>query len=324
MFGNKAILERGMLKVAPLKDSSALIGDPEALRKVWREEGVLFLRGVMDPELIGWAREKFRGALASEDLIDPEMEEPLWTGAKPRTRRPCDAIGTTVWHEVVKHPLLNSIIGDLFEAEPKWIPIVGHRSSMPTGPIDPGQDIFAGRHQDGYFNEGIQFTICWMPIRDTDLNSGSFAVAPGTHLRGNLHEEVNHKLLPETISDLAWRSADFKVGDVLIFHHFTAHTTLPNPSNQIRMSLDVRAVPAWAPQPLVGTVDHVEGTDVAIRTEVGELVTVSVSDATYIREMDPRPRVPTSELERVAYPGARVMAMIDDEGKATVLRRNFY
>lgn len=314
-----------MLKVTELKDSTTLIGNPEALRKVWEEEGVLFLRGVMDPELIGWAREHFREALANEKLIDPEIEEPFWTGSVPLTRRPCDAIGTTVWHEIVKFPLLNSIVRDLFEAEPTWIPIVGHRSSMPTGPIAPAQDIFAGRHQDGYFNEGIQFLICWMPIRDTDLNSGSFAVAPGTHRRGNLHQEaLQHKLPPEAISDDAWRSAHFRVGDVLIFNYFTAHSTLPNPSNQIRMSLDVRAVPAWAPQPVVGVVDTVDGTDVTILTEEGERVTVAVSDSTYIRDMDPRPRVPTSELQRIAYPGARVMAMASEDRKATVLRRNFY
>ncbi|MET0239036.1 MAG: phytanoyl-CoA dioxygenase family protein [Sphingobium sp.] len=313
-----------MIDVLPLTDSSALIGDGPALRARWEEDGVLFLRGVMDPELIGWAREKYREALVAEKLIDPALEEPLWTGEAPQTRRPCDAIGTTVWHEVVRQPLLNSIMRDIFDADPRWIPIVGHRSSLPTGPLKDDEDIFAGRHQDGYFNEGIEFTTCWMPIRDTDMNSGSFAVAPGTSRRGNLHEEVNHKLPTGVIADTDWRAADYRVGDVLIFHYFTAHATLPNPSNQIRMSLDVRAVPAWAPQPVVGTVDAVEGTDVLIRTEDGEAVTVHITDDTYIRDMNPRPRVPTQELQRIAYPGAHVMAMAGKDGRATVLRRNFY
>jgi len=313
-----------MISVKALTDSTPLIGHPRALRQRWDEEGVLFLRGLMDPALIGWAREKFRGALVAEELIDPLSEVPIWTGKAPKTRRPCDALGTSVWHEIVKYPKLNAVVRDIFDAQPVWIPIVGHRSSMPTGPVAEGQDIFAGRHQDGFFNEGIQFAICWMPIRDVTLSTGSFAVAPGTHSRGVLHSEVDNTLHPGVIPDDAWRSADFRVGDVLIFNYMTAHATLPNPSNEIRMSLDVRAIPAWAPQPVVGTVDKVDGTDVTIRTEAGEPVLVHVTEHTFIRDMDPRPRIPTSQLQRIAYPGAHVMAMAGADGNATVMRRNFY
>jgi hypothetical protein len=318
--------EMDMISVTPLTDSTELIGDPTALRRRWQEDGVLFLRGVMDPELIGWARGKFREALAAEDLIDPSKEVPTWTGKPPKTRRPIDALGTTVWHEVVKQPELNAILRDVFDSDPVWIPIAAHRNGMPSGPLREGQDIFAGRHQDGFFNEGIQFAICWMPIRDITMNTGSFAVAPGTHRRGVLHVETGdgYEIPPGTIPDDAWRSAEFRVGDVLIFHYLTAHATLPNPSDEIRMSLDVRAIPSWAPQPVIGTVDAVAGVEVTIHTDDGGMQTVHVDDDTFIRDMNPRPRVPTAELERIAYPGARVMAMADKNGRATVMRRNFY
>lgn len=314
-----------MISVTPLTDSTSLIGNLPALRQRWADEGVLYLRGVMDADLIAWAREKFRAALVAEKLIDPAREAPLWTGEPPQTRRPCDALGTSVWHEIVKQPALNAVLRDVFDADPIWIPIAAHRSGMPSGAVAEGTDIFAGRHQDGYYNEGIQFAICWMPMRDITLDTGSFAVAPGTHRRGVLHsEEHDNGIPPGVIADEAWRSADFRVGDVLIFHYLTAHATLPNPSNEIRMSLDVRAIPAWAPQPVVGTVGKVVGTDVTILTDNGGPVTVHVTDATLIRGMHPRPRVPTSELQRIAYPGARVMAMAGNDGTATVIRRNFY
>ncbi|MEJ5979507.1 phytanoyl-CoA dioxygenase family protein [Novosphingobium sp. PS1R-30] len=315
-----------MIDVAPLIDSTPLIGKPEALRARWEEDGVLFLRGVMDEDLIAWAREKYRGALAAEDLIDPAQEVPAWTGKQPKTRRPIDALGTPVWHEIVKQPELNAILRDVFDADPVWIPIAAHRNGMPSGPVIEGQDLFAGRHQDGFFNEGIQFAICWMPIRDVDMRSGSFAVAPGTHSRGVLHVESDdgYDIPAGVIADNAWRAADYRVGDVLIFNYLTAHATLPNPSNEIRMSLDVRAIPAWAPQPVIGAVEKVEGGDVTIRTDAGDLRTVHVDDDTFIRDMNPRPRVPTSELERIAFPGAHVMAMAREDGRATVLRRNFY
>lgn len=314
-----------MINIEPLKDSTPLIGNGPGLRERWEEDGVLFLHDVMNPELIAWAREKYRAALAAEELIDITNEVPVWTGAEPKTRRPCDALGTEVWHEIVKQPELNDIMRSIFEADPVWIPIAAHRSGMPTGPVEEEEDIFAGRHQDGFFNEGMMFSICWMPIRDVDMNSGSFAVAPGYHKFGVLHSrQPQYAISPDKIPEEAWRSANFRVGDVLIFNYMTPHATLPNPSNEIRMSLDVRAIPAWAPQPVIGEVDKVDGTDVTIRTEKGELKVVHVNDDTFIRDMNPQPRVPTHELQKIAYPGAHVMAMARKDGTATVIRRNFY
>jgi hypothetical protein len=272
-----------MISVAKLTDSTSLIGDAEALRQRYNEDGVLYLRGVMDPKLIGWSQEKYRGVLAAEGLIDPANEAPVWTGKTTKTWRPCDALGTSVWHEIVKQPELNAIMRDIFDAEPVWIPIAAHRSALPTGPLKEGQDIFAGRHQDGFYNEGMLFTICWMPIRDVNMDRGSFAVAPGTHKRGSLHD-----------------------------------TKLDN------NAIPPGSIPAWAPQPVIGAVEKVQGTDVSIRTEHDELVTVHVTDDTLIRDMNPWPRIPKSELEKIAYPGAHVMAMARKDGTVTVLRRNFY
>jgi len=315
-----------MIEVKELTDSTALIGNPAALKQRYDEDGVLFLRGLIDRELLGWAQEKYREALAAEELIDPAVNAPVWTGRKTDTWRPCDAIGTEVWHEVVKQPGLNNVLRAIFEADPVWIPIAAHRSALPTGPLKPDQDIFAGRHQDSFYNEGMLFTICWMPIRDVKVGNGSFAVAPGTHKRGVLHDtSVEGNAIPRNaIPDDAWRAADYKVGDVLIFNYGTAHAALPNPSDEIRMSLDVRAIPAWAPQPIIGEVDGVEGREVTIRTGEGDVRTVRLTDDTLIRDMNPWPRIPIAEVEKIAYPGAHVMAMARTDGTTTVLRRNFY
>ena len=315
-----------MIDVAHLADSTGLIGNAQALRQRYLDDGVVFLRGVIAPDLIAWGREKYRAALAAEGLIDPAVEAPVWTGRKTETWRPCDAIGTEVWHEVVKQPLLNQVMRDVLADDPVWIPIAAHRSGLPTGPLAEGQDLFAGRHQDGFYNEGMLFTICWMPIRDVDRDHGSFAVAPGTHHRGSLHDtSAKGNAIPRAaIPDEAWRSADFRVGDVLIFNYLTAHTALPNPSNEIRLSLDVRAIPASAPQPVIGAVETVDGADVTIRTADADLVTVHLSDETLIRDMNPWPRIPLAEVGKIAHPGAHVMAMARTDRSVTVLRRNFY
>lgn len=317
-----------MISVTPLTDSTPLLDDGDALRERWEEDGTLYFRGVIDPDLLSWAEQHYRKALADEGLIDLANEAPIWTGKKSDTWRPCDAIGTTVWHEIIKQPGLNAILRELFQADAAWLPIAAHRSAFPSGPLKEGEDIFAGQHQDAFYNEGMNSTICWMPIRDLpDMNSGTFALAPGLHKKGVLHSKdlPNYRIPEGTISKDAWRSATYKVGDVVIFRDDTPHAALPNLSNEFRLSLDIRVGSSLAPQPVAGTVESVSGTKVTIRTDDNDdLVTVTVSDETFIRDMNPHPRVPTSEVERIAYPGARVLAMADKEGRATVLRRNRY
>lgn len=311
------------MDIAPLTDSNDIIDDSDALRARWDRDGVLYFSKVLDRSLVKWAEGKFRDALIGEDLIDPSREDLVWTGNAPKTRRPCDAIGTEVWHEYAKLPLLNRLMRIVLDDEPVWIPIVAHRNGMPTGPIQEGQDIFAARHQDSYFSGGMHYIVCWMPMRDAAMDEGSFAVAPGKHREGNFYD-ANHKMLTGAVADSEWRSANFSAGDVLIFDYFTPHSSLPNPSNRIRISMDMRAIAASAPQPVTGIVESVEGTEVSIRTESGELTKVCVSDDTYIRDMHPTPRVPTAELDRIAFPGASVMATVTTKGEAVMFRRNFY
>lgn len=311
------------MDVKPLADSTALLGDAEAIKQRWEEDGVLFMRGVIDPELIKWAESKYREVLIREGLIDPTAEKLIWTGKKPEVFRPCDVIGTEVWHKFAELPVLNDLMRIVLEDEPRWIPIVGHRSSIPTGPIKPGQDLFAARHQDSYFSKGMHYVVCWMPIKDAALDAGSFAVAPGAHKSGNFYDD-DHKMVVDSIPDDQWQSADFRAGDLLMFDYYTPHVTLPNPSDQVRISLDIRAIPASAPKPIMGTVESVDGTNVVIRTDDDERVKVHVSDETYIRDMLPLPRVPTEEFGRIAFPGANVMTTVRDDGEAVMFRPNSY
>lgn len=312
-----------ILHVAQLQDSSDILANRRLVRERWEKDGVLFFRNVIPAALVSWAEGLFREKLANEDLIDPALDRLVWTGKQPVSRRPCDAIGTEIWHKFAELPVLNDLAHIALDDDPLWIPIVGHRSSLPTGPVEDGDDIFFGRHQDSYFSRGMHYIVFWMPIRDASIDAGSFAVAPGMHKRGDLYGE-DHKMIVDSVPDEAWQSADFRAGDLLMFDFFTPHATLPNPSDQIRISLDMRAVGKHSAVPLFGTVEHVEGCAVTIRTEDGRLETVTVCDETYIRDMNPFPRIATHDLGRIAYPGAHVMATRDEQDRAIVLRRNWY
>lgn len=148
-------METYVIHVTSLTDSTPLLGDGDALRERWEEDGTLYFHDVMDPKLMAWAEQHYRKALAAEGLIDLANEAPIWTGKRSDTWRPCDAIGTAVWHEIVKQPGLNSILRELFQADAAWLPIAAHRSAFPSGPLKEGEDIFAGQHQDAFYNEEI-------------------------------------------------------------------------------------------------------------------------------------------------------------------------
>ena len=62
--------------------------------------------------------------------------------------------------------------------------------------------------------------------------------------------------------------------------------------------------------------------DGAIAPEEWRTALFRVHDDTFIRDMNPQPRVPTSEVECIAYVGARVLA--GEDRIAGVLRRNRY
>ncbi|HSV82962.1 MAG TPA: phytanoyl-CoA dioxygenase family protein [Ramlibacter sp.] len=313
-------------QIPDLIDSTGSIGDPQTLRERWDNNGYLFFRGVIDPHVIASARVHFRRALAAEGLIDPAVDAPIWTGAPAKTRRPCDAIGEGVFREVTAQPRLEKLVADVLGDKPVWLPIIAHRSSLPSGRANATDDIFKGRHQDGYFNEGMDIDICWVPMMDISRANGGLAVAAGQHKRGYLHDGATPPRYPiptDAIPPGTWRTADFRVGDVLLFHRATPHTGLPNQTDVIRMSMDFRFCSESSPKPIMGTVTKLDGAAVRIHTD-GKDVDIVVDDETFIRRMDPFPRLRIDQLKEVAHEGAKVIAMVDKDHKVTVLRPNFY
>jgi len=45
-----------------------------------------------------------------------------------------------------------------------------------------------------------------------------------------------------------WMTADYRAGDLLVFHNLMIHWALPNRSDKIRLSIDNRCAPAHAPR----------------------------------------------------------------------------
>ena len=86
----------------------------------------------------------------------------------------------------------------------------------------------------------------WVPIVDATEENGCLVVAPGSHRRGmNLHCEVPsgaHEI-PDRFIGTDRVSLPMRAGDVLFMNKLTMHSSLPNVSDVIRWSFDLRYNP---------------------------------------------------------------------------------
>jgi Phytanoyl-CoA dioxygenase (PhyH) len=82
-----------------------------------------------------------------------------------------------------------------------------------------------------------------MPLIDCPMDGGPLQIAVGSHTAGVYDFNIAGGAGGIEISDPlagSWASGDFAAGDVLLFHSMTVHKGVPNRSDRLRMSMDVR------------------------------------------------------------------------------------
>ena len=102
-------------------------------------------------------------------------------------------------------------------------------------------------HQDRfYFPHAEGLWTAWIPLGDTPLRCGGLAVLEGSHRMGLLpHSDRGAGVYgAEMRSRRPWRTTSYRAGDVLLFHSLTVHRALDNVSDELRISVDLRYVPA--------------------------------------------------------------------------------
>lgn len=236
-----------------LRDANALLGNPEALRARLEADGYLLIRGLLPREDVLRARKVVLQALAAEGLLDPgaPVEEArtgaraagvFWGGRKPLTHHP-DVLA------VLESPVLARFFADLLGGEVrtydyKWLRAVGHGE-------------FTGAHYDiVYMGRGTPcLHTCWTPLSDIDHESSPLAVLVGSHRFDRVRETYGQMDVDRDRVDgwftnnpleLAeqyggeWKTANFSMGDVMIFGMFTMHGALNNRSGSFRLSCDTR------------------------------------------------------------------------------------
>jgi hypothetical protein len=310
--------------IEELADSTPLLGTPERLRQRWREDGVLYFRDVISHAAIAKVRDEYMARLKEVGVVAPDATQPIWNGRDRLDGSLASPISDDVWRGLVSDPSLDKVVRSFLGEAPAWVPIVVHRSAPPAAP-GAVTETFATRHQDGIFNYGIDFVTCWVPLMDIDGDIGGLAVAPGSHqgplypLDASGQPDPRSGIPAGTIPDANWRRPDYKVGDLLMFHSMTAHAGLPNRSDRLRLSTDIRFLPESVAKPVVGHVTAFDGSSIAFKAESGEEIVYSANDDTIVRGPKGTALL-GDDRTGVVFPGANVIVVPGEGDHAKLVR----
>lgn len=289
-----------------------LLGDRAALDAALDAQGYLFFKGVIDLDALAKVQQRMRHTLTEDyGLVDAGQELPMWNGndLSVLPKKVPQLYNQGIWHEFGSTPAVNDFFEQVAGEKIRWVPIAEYRLTQPAQEVPSDFNYFA-RHQDGFFNPGINFRTCWFPLTTIDDSVGGLAIWPGKHKQGYLHDhgvapkfEIPDEYLPD---DDRARPEVYEPGDVVVFTGTTPHMGLPNVSKQFRMSMDLRFVPLSEQQPVAGRLEQMDGNSVTIATEDGS-VTLQLENDTYIRRQDGN-LVPVGDRSAAMKSGELVLA----------------
>jgi Phytanoyl-CoA dioxygenase (PhyH) len=230
------------IKMDELVASNDIVEDWQELRARLREDGYIFVRGLVDPNLAVGAGAEALAVLAKEGWTDDEARplglphQPEWTDPGYRGFGMAETVNRLPY-ELGPQRLMALLLGNGAFVYPVKVP----RAVYPdrVNPNHKGRFV----HQDyGVLGKQDMFTM-WLPLEDIPLSLGPLAVRPGSSRRG---WSTPHRL---SVNGSGWSTTDFRPGDALVFHCLTWHAALPNDTDRLRLSVDVRWQLADDPAP---------------------------------------------------------------------------
>ena len=109
-------------------------------------------------------------------VIDKDSTEAIYNGGSmegyPMRMEPL--VELRAWKPFVQHPAIHAFFRRAFAEEPFWIPTCEYRATPPNG--DRTRNRFDYPHQDGFYNQGFRFAICWIPLARIDATIGGLAM----------------------------------------------------------------------------------------------------------------------------------------------------
>ncbi|MEU1021693.1 MULTISPECIES: 1-deoxypentalenic acid 11-beta-hydroxylase [unclassified Streptomyces] len=239
-------------------DCAPLLDDREALDRFYEEHGYLYLRGALDRELVRTAAEQMlQGLIALGHAAPGTTLDTLAIDS-------FEAVDEVAMHEYVKydelwnHPTTVKLWEQVF-GEPVFVFKSTTIRYYPSAAGSAEPSFLTPLHQDGfYIGPNKDFRTAWIPLLPTSPAIGGVALADGSHKRGPREHVVTENFrrfghpvrgIPaeEFDADEQLLFSPMEPGDVLLFHAFMCHKSIPNVSVApagMRMSMDTRIQPA--------------------------------------------------------------------------------
>lgn len=178
-------------------------------------------------------------------MTDVRVDTPFWTGP---------AI-----FNLIRNPRLLDLIESLIGPEVESNPIQHIRIKPPAAEIPDAMQAsgLVGStpwHQDAAVlppDAKTELVTAWVPINDTPVETGCLQFIAGAHRDGLARHGFGPvdglELPPEAFPDRQVLTVPARRGDVLLIHRHCPHSSLPNRSNKVRFSLDLRYHPSSQP-----------------------------------------------------------------------------
>ena len=222
----------------PLRDSTPLLGDDDALRGRFGEDGYLFFRGLLTRGDLAPLQALVRAACVELGfcagdgrplVTTPDYADPRYVKLQQR------AYPSPEMDHIRRHPALLAVLDALVDG-----PLGMGRGDIvrvraPGGETRP--------HQDRHYLPGDDDLIAaWFPLEPCPTEHGTFAVIPGSHRAGLLPHDADRSSERGLLEPLGgpWHSADLKPGDAVLFGDHTVHRGLPTRAEVLRLSVDFR------------------------------------------------------------------------------------
>jgi hypothetical protein len=287
-------------------DAAGLLGDSQRLQSILREDGHLYFRGVIDPELVDRARGQMIEALVEQDLLPPEASAKhrageiftQWTHHLiPGVGLPGKQVQTQfqqrrIWEDFVEIPSVRRVFEQIAGGPVRFLPISEYRSA-PPGWITP-------MHQDGFVNYGYEMCTAWFPLMPIDEALGGLAVLAKTPGRPYPALMETAQVPGDVAFEPNWRRADYRPGDMVVFADWAVHCGQPNRSaDRLRLSFELRFQGPSAPPPVIGRIVEITPDALTVAEDGGGQVTLVINETTVLRGDRFRNSglIPRSELE---------------------------
>jgi len=230
-------------------DSTALVGDADALRARMAADGYLFLRGLVDRDaLLAVRREIARlcqrhgWLLPGSDPLDAIVgTAPTREGDERYMRLYDDVQRLESFHALAHDAGVLGVIGTLVDED-----VLAHPRNIARVIFPSFTRYTTPPHQDFVHIQGTEAVYtAWIPLGDCAGDMGGLEALAGSHRHGVLPphqaEGAGGLGVDTDALGLTWVAGDMAAGDCLIFHSLTVHRGRDNVSaDRLRLSVDYR------------------------------------------------------------------------------------